>query len=212
MWQRTLENLKFVNFGGGFGIPYRPDQAAIDFEKLAAIVEPHLSEFISNRDNEFAFLIEPGRYLVAEAGALLVEVTNVKTVGDHVFVGTDSGMNHLIRPAMYGAYHEVVNVSNSGGAKRIYTVVGNICESSDFFAQDRSVSEVRIGDTLAIMDVGAYGISMASHYNLRQLPSEVLIRRNDESLVVITQRVSNDDAVEAILGMSKEMEISLKPQ
>ncbi|NND71903.1 MAG: diaminopimelate decarboxylase [Rhodothermales bacterium] len=203
-----FEDLEFVNFGGGFGIPYVTGHDPIDVDQLGKKVEPHLSKFASQRTGKFRFLIEPGRYIVAEAGALLIEVTNVKQVEDNVFVGTNSGMNHLIRPAMYGAHHEILNISNLDGMVSDYSVVGNICESSDFFAHDRDIPEVRIGDTLAIMDVGAYGVSMASHYNLRQLPAEVLVK-DDGSVSVISARVDTDTAVETILGNATATRLDL---
>ena len=173
---RSFDELSFINLGGGFGVPYRPGERPLDLENFhRAIVEPLKAFRAAHPSPDLTFLFEPGRYFVAEAGALLTRVNTLKAANGRLFAGTDSGMNHLIRPAIYDAYHHVVNLSNPDGPLRTYDVVGNICESGDYFARDREIAEIREGDVLAVLDVGAYGLSMASLYNLRPLPAEALL-------------------------------------
>ncbi len=198
-----FDDLDLVNFGGGFGVPYEPGQEPIDFGKLSALIRPSLQNFLSQQKDGFQFLIEPGRYLVAQSGTLLATVTNLKNVAGRQFAGTNSGMNHLVRPAIYKAYHGIDNLSNLDAPMSVYNVVGNICESSDFFANDRGVQEIREGDIIAIHDAGAYGIAMASEYNLRSLPAEVLVK-SDGSVVVISERQSPENLVDTVLGRSSD--------
>lgn len=173
---RQFPPVEFVNLGGGLGVPYRPGETGLDFENFdARIVEP-LGEFLAGLDPRPAAWFEPGRFLTAESGVLLVRVNTVKKNPERTFAGVDSGMTHLIRPALYGSYHGVFNLSNPEGDPGTYDVVGNICETGDRFARDRVVQEIREGDVLAILDAGAYGMSMAtSAYNLRPVPAEVLV-------------------------------------
>lgn len=175
-----VPGLRFVNIGGGLGVPYRPGERAVDLDALAAAVDPAIAGL---RERGIEVWIEPGRYLVADAGTLIATVTSIKDRGDVVFAGTDSGMGHLIRPALYGAYHEVTNLSNPAGESRIYDVVGNICETGDFFARARAVQHIRVGDVLGILDAGAYAMSMASEYNMRPLPAEVVVESGEARLV-----------------------------
>ena len=173
---RSFEALSFINLGGGLGVPYRPGEKPLDLENFhRVIVEPLKAFRAAHPSPDLTFMFEPGRYLVAEAGVLLTRVNTLKAANGRLFAGTDSGMNHLIRPAIYDAYHHVVNLSNPDGPLRTYDVVGNICESGDYFARDREIAEIREGDVLAVLDVGAYGLSMASLYNLRPLPAEALL-------------------------------------
>jgi diaminopimelate decarboxylase len=125
---------------------------------------------------------EPGKFIVSEAGHLLVKVNVVKSTPTVTFVGVDSGLNHLIRPMMYDSYHRIINVSNPAGDQKVYTVVGYICET-DTIGSDRKISEVREGDILAIKNAGAYGYSMASNYNSRFKPAEVLILQGKAKLI-----------------------------
>lgn len=165
-----------LNMGGGIGVSYRPQEPSFDLDQLARVLRENLNGFAERfPGRKVQIWLEPGRFLTAECGVLLVEANTLKKSFGQTFVGTNSGMSQLIRPAIYGAYHGVVNVSNPNGAADRYNIVGNICESSDFFAHDREVSKIREGDILAICDAGAYGMAMASEYNLRPLPSEVFI-------------------------------------
>ena len=125
-----------------------------------------------------AVAFEPGRYVVADAGILLVKVTEVKKRYDQIIVGVNSGFNHLIRPVLYGSYHEIVNCNNVEGDLEEVNIVGNLCETGDIFAAKRKISRVKEGDILAIFCAGAYGYSMASRYNLRKLSKELVIDGN----------------------------------
>ncbi len=181
--------LDFINLGGGLGIPYRPEEKPFPLEALPSTLFPLLEAFQERYPRRVSFWLEPGRYIVGPAGVLLVRVTGIKETSRHRFAGTDSGMNHLIRPALYKAYHEVVNLSNPEGVRKTYTVTGNICETGDILAYERTIPEIREGDLLAIKDTGAYGMAMASTYNLRPLPAEVLVRSSGE-IVLIRPRQS----------------------
>jgi len=176
---RGFKDLKFVDLGGGFGIPYRPGEKPLDVATLGTEVAKRLKEF-SRKYGHVKLRLEPGRYLVGNAGILLVRVVDIKEVSlggvMKVFVGVDSGMNHLIRPALYGAYHEVVAVSKADRPREIVAdVVGNVCESGDVLASGVALPKLDEGDVLAIVDVGAYGYSMSSNYNLRPRPAEVVV-------------------------------------
>ena len=172
----AFPDLEFLNFGGGLGVPCRPDEAPLDLENFEeTIVEPLLAYRAQHPATDLQFWFEPGRYLVAESGVLLMQVNTLKRANGRCFAGTDSGMGHLVRPAIYEAYHGVFNLSNPEGPLRLYDVVGNICESGDRFAHKREVQEIREGDVLAVLDTGAYGMAMASLYNLRALPAEVFL-------------------------------------
>jgi diaminopimelate decarboxylase len=191
---KLFPEVKFLNVGGGIGIPYRVGESAFDLHAVAGQLLDIAGSF--RKDVEFWF--EPGRFLTAESGTLLVTVTAVKRSGDRVFAGTDSGFNHLIRPVLYGAHHEIFNLSNPTGPLQRYDIAGNICESGDVFARDREVQEIREGDVLAILDVGAYGTSMASEYNMRPLPEEVLVRP-DGTTVSIRNRLTSQQLVDRFI-------------
>ncbi len=171
---RALPDVSHLDFGGGFGIPYRPGERRLNLTRIGKEVRSLVRAFEKQTGRAVSCALEPGRYPVAEAGSLLVSVVDVKKTGAHLFAGVNSGFNQLIRPALYDAYHEIVNVSR-GGKKVAVTVAGNVCESGDVFAWDREMAAPRIGDLLSIQNTGAYGISMASTYNLRALPREVLV-------------------------------------
>jgi diaminopimelate decarboxylase len=163
--------LKTIDAGGGLGINYHPGKfdVAAKVREYAAAIENALSGF------EGKLMFEPGRFLVAQAGALVARVLQVKRNGKKTFVITDAAMNDLIRPALYQAYHEIVPVRPREGKQRIVDVVGPICESGDFFAHDRKLAPVEPGDLAAILDAGAYGMAQSSNYNTRLRPAEVLV-------------------------------------
>lgn len=197
---RAFPGIRFINFGGGLGVPYGPDDRPIDLENFGRrILEPLRTFANSHPADDLSYWFEPGRFLSAEAGTLLVRVNTIKTNRGRVFAGTDSGMNHLIRPAIYGSYHGIWNLSNPTGPLREYDVAGNICESGDVFARGRRVQEIREGDVLAILDAGAYAMAMASHYNLRPLPAEVLLTAEGE-LRLVRRRQSHEDLVDELLA------------
>lgn len=177
-----FDQLEFLDLGSGFKVPYREDDPETDVnllgEKLTQAVQAYEKE--TNRKLEIWF--EPGKYLVSEAGYFLTRVNVVKQTTATVFAGVDSGFNHLIRPMFYDAYHRISNLSNPKGADRIYTVVGNICET-DTFAWDRKISEIRTGDILCFYNAGAYGFEMSSNFNSRFKPAEVLFWKNKMHLI-----------------------------
>jgi diaminopimelate decarboxylase len=132
-------------------------------------------DFCKSYGRELELRIEPGRYIVAESGCLLATAIDRKNTPGHAFVGVDTGFSHLIRPAFYGSYHHIFNLSNPNGEKERVTVVGNLCESSDVFAKNRKIPKARLGDILLFADAGAYGYSMSSNYNLRPKPKEIIL-------------------------------------
>lgn len=184
----SFPGLRFLNFGGGLGIPYRPDQDEIAVEEVRAQITRRLRAHAEESDPSPEFWFEPGRYLVGPAGTLITRVTTCKETSARRFAGCDTGLNHLLRPALYGSYHHISNVSRPDGPARSYDVVGNICETGDYLARDRRLPEIREGDLLAVHDAGAYGRAMASHYNLRPLPAEVWIDEGGDHRLVRERR------------------------
>jgi len=176
--------LQAVNAGGGLGIDYHAGvrtagtfDAAVKVDEYAAAIEVALGDFAGR------LLIEPGRFLVAQAGALVARVLYVKRNGKKTFVITDAAMNDLIRPALYQAWHEIVPVRPRAGKSRVVDVVGPVCETGDFFARDRKLAPVEPGDLVALLDAGAYGMAQSSNYNTRPRPAEVLIEGSKARLI-----------------------------
>ena len=189
--------LEILDFGGGFGIPYRKyeNQARLDLEALGRGIHGRISAFAAQTGYKGCFYVEPGRYVVAECGLLLGTVHAVKTNTGRRYVGTDLGFNTLMRPVLYNSHHdmEIYRDGEESGAEHMpQTVVGNICESGDILADNRELPEIRIGDMLGVLDAGAYGFAMCSNYNLRLRPAEVLIH-SDGSHRLIRRRDSMDD-------------------
>ncbi|MGH9472258.1 MAG: diaminopimelate decarboxylase [Terriglobales bacterium] len=162
--------LRYLDFGGGLGIAYRGEQAAPPLAAYARALQAALGE-----GADWTLLLEPGRRIFAAAGTLLTRVLYLKENAGHRFVIVDAASNDLIRPALYGAYHEIVPLRRRGGRRRPADVVGPICESGDAFAHDRPLPLLAEGDLLAILDAGAYGFSLASNYNSRPRAAEVVI-------------------------------------
>lgn len=175
-------HLQFLDFGGGLKVPYFEGDSQTDVAELGRRLSKSFQDFNKKHGRNLQLWMEPGKYLVSDAGYLLVSANVVKVTPKVTFVGVDSGLNHLIRPMMYDSYHTIVNVSNYSGESRKYTVVGNICET-DTLGSDRSLNEVREGDLLVIKNAGAYGYSMASNYNSRFRPAEVLIVDGQAKLI-----------------------------
>lgn len=180
---KAFPDLKFLDFGGGFSIPYHPKEKRFALEKFGQKATMLFQEFCKEYGKNLDMYFEPGRYCVAEAGTLLCTVTTIKQRGKKMLVGVDTGFNHLVRPTMYGSYHRILNASNPSGKGKKYDLYGNICESGDCFGKDRKIAEIHEGDILAILDTGAYGFSMASEYNSRPLPAEVLIKDGKAMLI-----------------------------
>ncbi|UEG51308.1 diaminopimelate decarboxylase [Ferruginibacter lapsinanis] len=167
-------DLKFIDLGSGFKVPYQPGDAETDVNTLGEKVSIALAEYEKEAGKKLQIWFEPGKYLVSQCGYLVTKTNVIKQTPAALFAGVNSGFNHLIRPMMYDAYHHIENVSNPTGAERIYTVVGNICET-DTFAWDRKLHEVREGDYLVFYNAGAYGFEMSSNFNSRLKPAEVLV-------------------------------------
>ncbi|MBO3699965.1 diaminopimelate decarboxylase [Roseivirga sp. E12] len=179
---KNFENLLFIDFGSGFKVAYKEGDITTDIEDLGQKLSASFQDFCQEYGRELEMWFEPGKFLVSESGLFLVKTNVVKTTPATVFAGVDSGMNHLIRPMMYDAYHEIVNLSNPSGTKRVYTIVGYICET-DTFGLDRKLGEVKEGDILAFKNAGAYAFSMASNYNSRLRPAEILIYEGEAHLI-----------------------------
>jgi diaminopimelate decarboxylase len=187
---KDFPDLKFIDYGGGFKVAYKEGDVITNVYDLGLKLGKAFKEFCQRYGRQLDLWIEPGKYLVSESGYLLVNANVVKFTPAVTFVGVDSGLNHLIRPMMYDAYHEIVNLSNPNGQKKTYTIVGNICET-DTLGADRQLNEVREGDLLAIENAGAYGYSMSSNYNSRVRPAEVLVWKGKAQL--IRKRETLDD-------------------
>lgn len=194
----SVEGLDFVDFGGGLGIPYRDGDSPLDVERLGRSLCGRFKEFCRGYGRSLELKIEPGRFLVAQSGTLLARVVAVKDTPAHRFAGCDTGFNHLIRPMAYGSFHRIVNASRVKGPEEKVVVCGNLCESGDVFTrgeggiEDRMLSAPKEGDVLALLDAGAYGMSMSMQYNLRPRTAEVLITR-DQKAHLIRERESYED-------------------
>ena len=187
-----FKDLEFLDFGSGFKVPYRPGDIETNIEELGEKLSERFHRFCKTygRDLELAF--EPGKFLVSEAGYFLAKVNAVKQTTSTVFAQIDSGFNHLIRPMLYGSHHEIKNISNPKGKERFYTVVGYICET-DTFGSNRKIAEIVEGDVLVFHNAGAYCFTMASNYNSRFRPAEVL--RYNNQAHIIRKRETFEDLV-----------------
>lgn len=185
--------MEFVDIGGGFGVPYRPGERSLDIEKTAEIVAAEFKLKLAEHGlGEPQLMMEPGRYLIADTTVLLGTVNHVKRY-EKTFVGTDVGMNLLLRPALYGAYHELYVVTRPEASPAITAdVVGEVCENTDAIARDRRLPEVSAGDIIAVMNAGAYVYGMSSQYNGRPRPAEVLITAAGKQLVIRRRETSAD--------------------
>jgi diaminopimelate decarboxylase len=179
---KKFGSIKHVNFGGGFGVQYHPDKEEINLQSFADAIKESILDFEAETSHQLELRIEPGKYLVSNSTVLLAEVTTVKQKGDITFVGVNTGFNHLIRPAMYEAYHHVVNCSDPHGKKKLVQVVGYVCETCDVFNQGIELADPKEGDVLAILVAGGYGASMSSQYNMRGRAAEVMIDNGETKL------------------------------
>ena len=179
---RDFSDLRFIDFGSGFKVAYKEGDIVTNIYDLGLKLTKAFNEFCQSYGRKLEMHFEPGKFIVSEAGLLLVNVNVVKSTPTATFAGVNSGLNHLIRPMMYDSYHDIVNVSNPKGDTKLYTVVGYICET-DTIGSDRKLNEVREGDLLAIKNAGAYGYSMASNYNSRLRPAEVLVINGEAKLI-----------------------------
>lgn len=179
---QKFSDLTFIDFGSGFKVPYKEGDIETNIEELGEKLGKRFNAFAKSYGKPLTLTFEPGKFLVSEAGKFLVQVNVVKQTTSTVFAQVDSGFNHLIRPMLYGSQHEIRNISNPKGRERFYSVVGYICET-DTFANNRRISEISEGDILAFDNAGAYCFTMASNYNSRYRPAEVLIKNGEAHLI-----------------------------
>lgn len=204
---KQFPGLQFVDMGGGFGIPYHKetDETPLDLKELGSAIDKALYRFAEEYGEQITFRIEPGRYISAESNVILSTVHSVKLNHEKKYVGCDCGFNVLQRPIMYDSYHgiEVYRESDKKSDKtEIVTVVGNICESGDILAKDRELPEIFEGDVLGILDAGAYGFTMASNYNNRLRPAEIMIRENGK-VVLTREREVLEDLMNHVIALEE---------
>ena len=199
---RKFKKLSFIDFGSGFKVPYKKGDVETNIEELGEKLSIRFNEFCKDYGSELTLVFEPGKYLVSEAGYFVSKVNSVKQTTSTVFAQVESGFNHLIRPMFYGSHHEIENLSNPSGEQRFYSVVGYICET-DTFGSNRKISEIKEGDYLVFNNAGAYCFSMASNYNSRYRPKEILwiddkahlIRREEKFDDLIRNQVELDSEI-----------------
>jgi len=185
-----FENLDFIDFGSGFKVPYKEGDISTDIEQLGKQLSTRFNQFCKDYGKELTLMFEPGKFLVSESGYFLAKVNVIKQTTSTVFAGVDSGFNHLVRPMMYDSYHHITNISNPKGRERYYSVVGYICET-DTFGNNRRINEITEEDVLCFHNAGAYCFSMASNYNSRFKPAEVMVHNGKDYL--IRKRETFDD-------------------
>ena len=174
--------LEYVDFGSGFKVPYKQDDIETDIEEVGARISERFNLFVKDYGRNVSLIFEPGKFLVSQAGYFFVKVNVVKPTPATVFLGVDSGLNHLIRPMLYGSYHRIENISRPDGKPRIYNVVGYICET-DTFGSNRKIAEAQEGDILCLYNAGAYAYAMSSNYNSRFRPAEVMVHEGKAYLI-----------------------------
>lgn len=179
---KNFKNLEFIDFGSGFKVPYKKGDIETNIEELGEKLSKRFTEFCKSYGRELTLAFEPGKFLVSEAGKFLAKVNVIKQTTSTVFAQVDSGFNHLIRPMLYGVTHQLENISNPKGKERFYSVVGYICET-DTFANNRRITEIKEEDILAFHNAGAYCFTMASNYNSRFRPAEVLWYKGKSHLI-----------------------------
>ena len=198
----SFKDLQYIDFGSGFKVPYKEGDIQTDIEELGEKLSKRFNEFCVEFGRELTLMFEPGKFLVSEAGQFLAHVNVVKQTTSTVFASIDSGLNHLIRPMFYDSYHHIVNISNPEGKKRFYTVVGYICET-DTFGTNRQICEIKEGDILSFKNAGAYCYSMASNYNSRYRPAEVMVYKGKDYLI------RERETIEDIINKQVEVTIDL---
>jgi diaminopimelate decarboxylase len=179
---RNFDSVKYLDLGSGFKVPYKKEEKETDLTLLAEKLQVKIKEFNQETGKDLEIWFEPGKYMVSESGHFLVQANVIKPTPATVFVGVNSGFNHLIRPMFYNSYHQIENISNPKGTERLYTVVGNLCET-DTFAWDRLINEVNENDILVFRNAGAYCFEMSMNYNSRTKPAEILVDGADIHLI-----------------------------
>jgi len=197
-------DFEFIDIGGGYGVPYKPDDPEFDWAAFGSkVVAPFKSKVAEYGLGKPFLCVEPGRYLVCDAGVLLTTVNTVKVTPSRKFVGVDAGFNTLIRPTMYGSYHQVIVANKLNEAnKETYDVVGPICESGDALAKDRELPTIEEGDLLAVLNAGAYGFSMSSQYNARPRAAEVMIKQGKPVLIREQEQLDNLTANQKVADLT----------
>lgn len=203
---KHFKDLEFIDFGSGFKVPYKKDDIETNVEEFGKKLTKRFLAFEKEYGRPLTLAFEPGKFLVSQAGFFLAKVNVVKQTTSTVFAGIDSGFNHLIRPMLYGAQHHIENISNPKGKERFYSVVGYICET-DTFASNRRITEITEGDILCFHNAGAYCFSMASNYNSRVKPAEVLwldgkahlIRKRETFDDILRNQIEVDSLQESVL-------------
>jgi diaminopimelate decarboxylase len=187
---KQFDDIDFIDFGSGFKVPYKEGDISTDIEQLGLQLSERFNEFCVEYGKEITLMFEPGKFLVSEAGVFLAKVNVVKQTTSTVFAHIDSGFNHLVRPMMYDSYHHITNISNTKGRDRYYSVVGYICET-DTFGSNRRITEISEEDVLCFHNAGAYCFSMASNYNSRYLPAEVMLVNGKDYLIRKRQTIQD---------------------
>ena len=187
---KQFKNIDFIDFGSGFKVPYKKEDISTDIEQLGLQLSERFNEFCIEYGKEITLMFEPGKFLVSEAGVFLAKVNVVKQTTSTVFAHVDSGFNHLVRPMMYDSYHHITNISNPKGRDRYYSIVGYICET-DTFGSNRRIAEISEEDVLCFHNAGAYCFSMASNYNSRYLPAEVMVHKGKDYLIRKRQTIQD---------------------
>jgi diaminopimelate decarboxylase len=187
---KQFDNIDFIDFGSGFKVPYKEGDISTDIEQLGLQLSERFNEFCVEYGKEITLMFEPGKFLVSDAGVFLAKVNVVKQTTSTVFAHVDSGFNHLVRPMMYDSYHHITNISNPEGRDRYYSVVGYICET-DTFGSNRRIAEIAEEDVLCFHNAGAYCFSMASNYNSRYLPAEVMLHKGKDYLIRKRQTIQD---------------------
>jgi len=202
-----FKDLMFLDFGSGFKVPYREGDIETNIEELGDKLTERFERFCKTYGRNLELAFEPGKFLVSEAGYFLTKVNAVKQTTSTVFAQVDSGFNHLIRPMLYGSHHEIYNITNTSGKHRFYTIVGYICET-DTFGSNRKIAEISEGDILAFRNAGAYCFTMASNYNSRFRPAEILWIK--EKAHLIRQEESLEDLVQnqILIDFSEQVVLS----
>ncbi len=203
---KNFDNLEFIDFGSGFKVPYKKDDIETPIEEFGQKLSERFNSFCKSYGKELTLSFEPGKFLVSQAGKFVAKVNVVKQTTSTVFAGVDSGFNHLMRPMLYGAYHEIENLSNPDGKPRFYSVVGYICET-DTFGSNRRISEINEGDLLLFHNAGAYCFSMASNYNSRLRPAEVLWINGKAEL--IRERETFEDLIKGQIEVNVTLDTQL---
>jgi diaminopimelate decarboxylase len=196
-----FDNLDFIDFGSGFKVPYKEGDISTDIEQLGKQLSKRFNQFCKDYGKDLTLMFEPGKFLVSESGFFLAKVNVIKQTTSTVFAGVDSGFNHLVRPMMYDSYHHITNISNPKGRERYYSVVGYICET-DTFGTNRRINELTEGDILCFHNAGAYCFSMASNYNSRFKPAEVMVHNGVDYLI------RKRDTFEDILRNQQNIDLS----